>query len=62
MTTPPRTPDTTVPSAARRRGPNGRFLPREERATEAEILNDECATEPTHRASGARRDQHHNRT
>ncbi|GID97516.1 polyphosphate kinase [Amorphoplanes digitatis] len=47
MTTPPRTPDTTVPSAARRRGPNGRFLPREERATEAEILNDECATEPT---------------
>src|SRR5690349_6964759 len=35
MTTPPRTPDPTVPPTARRRGPDGRFRSRSERAADS---------------------------
>jgi len=47
MTTPPRTSDPTVPPAARRRGPNGRYLPRGESPEQAAAQTAIEPTEPT---------------
>ncbi|MEU8610837.1 RNA degradosome polyphosphate kinase [Actinoplanes sp. NPDC048791] len=56
MTTPPRTPDTTVPPAARRRGSDGRFLSRAEQTdtepTEPAVTTADTAPDPTETDSG----------
>ena len=52
MTTPPRTPDPAVPPADRRRGPNGRFLPRsrQDPGTHNAVNAEPTAIEPTEHA------------